>query len=93
MTHGDAIIYCYGVKFSSNATCLGYFSSNKVTHIFEVHVSGNELRIGISNSNHWLVKVVILHASRPPERTSTSHVSTLSCGMGAILGHLFVSCC
>ena len=59
MAHGDSIVDGNGVELSRNAAGFTDGTSDNVPDVLEMHMAGNELRVGVRDGDDGLVKVAI----------------------------------
>ena len=77
MAHRDAVIHGDGVELLGDTTRFTDRGCNQVTHVFEVNVPRDELRIGVGNRDNRFTKVLRLHTRRTPEGTGSGHVAAV----------------
>ena len=78
MAHRNAVINRDGVEFFRHTASLTNSASHQVTHIFQVHVTGHELGVGVGNRNNRFAEIIITHAGCAPQGTGTGHIATVS---------------
>ena len=88
MTHGDAVVDRNGVKLTCDTSCLRNLGSHQVAEILEVHMAWHKLGIGVGDSNHWLIEIIIFHTRSAPQRSGSGHIATLCGSVRSVLGHL-----
>ena len=67
MAHGNAIIDCDGVEFLGHSAGLTYGIGDNIADVFEVHVAGDELGIGVGDGHDRFTKVIFLGAGCAPQ--------------------------
>ena len=87
MSHSDTIIYRDGVELFGNATGRFNFARDKLTQIFQVHVTWHELGERVNYGNNGLFKVAVFHAGRTPQCSGACHIAALGGGTRSILRH------
>ena len=78
VTHSNAIINGDGIEFLRDAARLADCAGDKLAHVLEVDVAGNELGERVRDRDDRLAEISVPHAGRAPERTCSGHVAALS---------------
>ena len=66
VAHRNAVIDRNGVEFFRHAASFTNSASHQVAHIFQVHVTGHELGVRVSNRNNRFAEIIITHAGCAP---------------------------
>ena len=78
MAHCDTVVNSDGVKFLRDAARLADCAGDKLAHVLEVDVAGNELGERVRDRDDRLAEISVSHAGCAPERTCSGHVAALS---------------
>ena len=75
MSHGNAIINSYCIKFCCITSHSLYFLLHNLTDFVKMSMPWNKLSKTIDNRNNWFTKLFMLHSSRNPQSSGTCHFS------------------
>ena len=78
VAHSNAIINGDGIEFLRDAARLADCAGDKLAHVLEVDVAGNELGERARDRDDRLAEISVPHAGRAPEGTCSGHVAALS---------------
>ena len=75
--HSNAIVNGNGVKFAGHTAGFSYGFGDDFTHVLQVDVARNELRVGVRDGDDGLLEVAIGHTRRTPQGTRAGGVAAL----------------
>ena len=87
MAHSDAVIHGDGVELAGDAAGVRDLSGHQLAQVFQMHMAGYKLGIGIGDGYDGLAEILVGHACGAPQAAGAGHIAAVGGGAGSVLGH------